>query len=203
MIGHVRNVRAKQHFISEILTTWPTIPRYFGELNKSLNDPTHETKAKDKPRTLFLRKITGEKETLQQPVQPVLFQQQKIPQGIPTTEAAHSFPQMVFFSEACSWTYDSSIQGAAANELGRLRRWNNSRDPRGGGHHPGATEKNDQEGFERDLDFFWVSKHGWGLLVMAFGSQFVSNEFKNVNAWRKRLKSLASGCWQQRESFAV
>lgn len=67
---------------------------------------------------------------------------------------------------------------------------NNSRDPRGGGRHPGATEKKLPGGFWKRPRFFLVSKHGWGLLVMAFGSQFVSNEFKNVNASRNGSSSL-------------
>lgn len=153
------------------------------------------------PRELVPPKNNWGKQTLQQRFNRFFSNNKKFLNEF--NRSCTQLPQMVFFSEACSWTYDSSIQGAAANELGRLRRWNNSRDPRGGGRHPGATEKKLPGGFWKRPRFFLVSKHGWGLLVMAFRSQFVSNEFKNVNAWRKRLKSLASGCWQQRESVAV
>ena len=145
-------------------------------------------KFKRRKENLFLRKITGENKHFNNGSTGSFPTTKNTSTN--STEAAHSFPQMVFFSPktkpdrglqldlwlqysrcCCQWVGETQ----EVEQLQGPQRWRPS---------PRSHRKKLPGGFWKRPRFFLVSKHGWGLLVMAFRSQFVSNEFKNVNACR-------------------
>lgn len=176
--------------------------------NWTNNWMTPQMKFKRRKENLFLRKITGENKHFNNG-STGSFPTTKN-SSTNSTEAAHSFPQMVFFSPktkpdrglqldlwlqysrcCCQWVGETQ----EVEQLQGPQRWRPS---------PRSHRKKTTRRVLKETSIFFGFETRLGVASYGFWrSQFVSNEFKNVNAWRKRLKSLASGCWQQRESFAV